>query len=164
MLRVVALALVCLGLSGCGSYRPLYGKGPDGSSITSSLSGLSVAEQRTRAGQLLRNEILDGTQSGAVQRFGVKLEVTERTTDVAALSSTLGTRKRYSLNAHYELYDATSGKTLNAGSSFSNVEFDSINVPVSDLSAADNARMRAAKELGQDIKLRLAAFLAAQKG
>ena len=68
------------------------------------------------------------------------------------------------MSAHFELYDTASGKSLNSGNSFSNVEFDVINVPVSDLSAADNARARAAKELGQDIKLRLSAILAAQKG
>lgn len=164
MLRLAAIALICLGLAGCGSYRPLYGKMPDGSSIASSLSGLTVSEQHNRAGQLVRNEILDGTENGAVQRYGVKLDVTESTTDVAALSVSTGTRKRYNLSAHYELYDTSSGKTINAGNSFSNVEFDVINIPVSDLSAADNARTRAAKELGQDVKLRLAAFLATQKG
>jgi LPS-assembly lipoprotein len=164
MLKAAAISFLCLALAGCGAYRPLYGKGPDGTSIATSLSGLSVAEQHTRAGQLLRNEILDGSGSGAVQRYGLKLDVAEHTSDVAALSSTLGTRKRYNMSAHFELYDTASGKSLNSGSSFSNVEFDVINVPVSDLSAADNARSRAAKELGQDIKLRLAAILAAQKG
>jgi LPS-assembly lipoprotein len=164
MLKAAVISFLCLALAGCGAYRPLYGKGQDGTSIATSLSGLGVAEQHTRAGQLLRNEILDGSASGAVQRYGLKLDVTESTADVAVLSSTQGTRKRYNMSAHFELYDSTSGKSLNNGSSFSNVEFDVVNVPVSDLSAADNARTRAAKELGQDIRLRLAAFLAAQKG
>ena len=163
MLKAAAISFLCLSLSGCGAYRPLYGKGPDGTSIATSLNGLSVVEQHTRAGQLLRNEILDGLGSGAVQRYGLKLDVTESTSVVAALSALSSTRKRYNMSAHFELYDSTSGKSLNSGSSFSSVEFDVVNVPVSDLSAADNARSRAAKELGQDIKLRLAAFLATQK-
>jgi LPS-assembly lipoprotein len=163
MLKVAAVSLLCLALAGCGAYRPLYGKAPDGTSIATSLRGLTVTEQHTRAGQVLRNEILDGTEAGGVQRYNLKLDVTEHTTDVASLSGTFGTRTRYNLTARYELFDSTTGKTINSGSSFSNVEYDVVNIPVSDLSAADNARMRAAKELGQDIKLRVAAYLASQK-
>ncbi len=160
--RVTLLACVALLLASCGSYRPLYGKGPDGLSVASSLSSLSVQEQHTRASQMLRNEILDGTGTGR-QRYDLKLDVTEKTVDVANLSSTNNLRRRFMLSAHYEMVDTLNSKTLTAGESFSNVEFDTINVPVSDLAAADNAKMRAAKELGQDIKLRLAAFLSSQK-
>jgi LPS-assembly lipoprotein len=161
-LRIIFLLAAAIELASCGSYRPLYGKGPDGMSVASSLSSLSVQEQHTRASQMLRNEILDGTGTGQ-QRYNLKLDATEKTVDVANLSSTTNLRRRFMLSAHYDLVDTLSDKTLTSGESFSNVEFDTINVPVSDLAAADNAKMRAAKELGQDIKLRLAAFLSSQK-
>ncbi|MDE2383649.1 MAG: hypothetical protein KGO53_03430 [Alphaproteobacteria bacterium] len=163
LLRLITLGLVALSLSACGTYRPLYGKGPDGLSVAGSLAGLSVEEQHSRAGQLLRNELLDGAGTGQA-RYALKLVVSERTMDVASLSSSSATRKRYNLSAHYELTDTRAGKMVTSGESFSNVEFDTLNIPVSDLTAADNARSRAAKELGQDIKLRLAAFLSTQKG
>ena len=63
----------------------------------------------------------------------------------------------------FRSFDAKSDKSTTSGDSFSNVEFDTVNVPVSDLQAEDAARSRAAKELGQDIRLRLATFLATQK-
>ncbi|MEP6828440.1 MAG: LPS assembly lipoprotein LptE [Aestuariivirga sp.] len=163
MLKATLALLLCLTLAACGTYRPLYGKRPDGTSVAESLSSMAVQEQHTRSGQLLRNELLDGTQSGAGQRFTLKLDVTERVIYVASLSSSSAARKRFSLTAYFELFDAKSDKSATAGDSFSNVEFDTVNVPVSDLQAEDAARSRAAKELGQDIRLRLATFLATQK-
>ena len=163
MLKATLSLLLCFMLAACGTYRPLYGKGPDGTSVAASLSSMSVQEQHTRSGQLLRNELLDGTQSGGQQRFSLKLDVTERIIYVAGLSSSSATRRRFNLTAHFDLFDGQSNKSVTAGDSFSNVEFDTVNVPVSDLQAEDAARLRAAKELGQDIRLRLATFLATQK-
>ena len=162
MLKATFALLLCLSLSACGTYRPVYGNGPDGTNVSGSLSSLSIAEQHSRSGQLLRNELLDGTHAGGQQRFRLKLDVTERVIYVGSISPSTAVRKRFYLAAHYELFDANSEKPSTAGDSFSNVEFDTVNVPVSDLQAEDTARSRAAKELGQDIRLRLATFLATQ--
>jgi LPS-assembly lipoprotein len=161
--RLTLLGFIAVQLAACGTYRPLYGKGPDGTNVAGSLAALSVEEQHSRAGQLLRNELLDGAGKGQIH-YSLKLVVTERVIDVASLSSSSAARKRYSLAAHYELDDMATRKPVTNGDSFSNVEFDILNIPVSDLTAADNAKSRAAKELGQDIKLRLAAFLSSQEG
>ena len=163
-LRIGVLVVCACALSACASYRPLYGKGTDGLSVNQGLANISVPEQHTRAGQLLRNELLDGIGSSPSSRFSLKLDIIEKTLDVSSFASSSAERKRYSLSAHYELLDSASGKIGTSGESFSNVSFDTINQPVADLNAADNARLRAAKELGQDIKLRLAAFLSTQKG
>jgi len=156
--------MAALSLSACTAYRPLYGKGPDGIGVTQGLAGIFVPEQHGRAGQLLRNELLDGIGASHTSRFSLKLDITEKTVGVSSLSAVSAARKRYSLLAHYDLIESVSGKSVTSGESFSNVSFDTINQPVSDLNAADNARLRAAKELGQDLKLRLAAFLSSQKG
>ncbi len=163
MLKATVALLLCLSLAACGAYRPLYGSGPDGTGVAASLSSMSVQQQHTRSGQLLRNELLDGTHGDGPQRFNLKLDLIERIIYVASLSSSSATRRRFNLSAHFELFDTASSKALSAGDSFSNVEFDTVNVPVSDLQAVDAARSRAAKELGQDIRLRLATFLATQK-
>ena len=160
--KLLLVASLCM-LGGCSGLRPLYGTAGGGSSVVANMSALAVEEQHTRAGQIIRNELLDGV-STASPRFALKLLVTERVIDVASLSSTLGSRKRYALSAHYELVQFGSGKPVNSGDSFSNVEFDTINVPVADLQAADDARRRASKELGQDLRLRIATFLSATKG
>ena len=165
MLKRISQLLVVVSLcvlSGCSGFRPLYGTASGGGSVAADMSSLAVEEQHTRGGQILRNVLLDGVKPGQA-RFALKLQVTERVINVASLSSTLGSRSRYALTVHYELIDSASGKSLTTGDSFSNVEYDIINVPVSDLQAADDARMRAGRELGQDLRLRIAAFLSASK-
>jgi LPS-assembly lipoprotein len=158
-----ALVVGLFGLSGCSGLKPLYGTASNGSSVASDISALSVEEQHSRAGQIVRNELLDGVKPGQT-RYSLKLQVTERVIDVATLSSTLGSRKRYALSSHYDLVDSVGGKTVTTGDTFSNVEFDTINQPVADLQAADDARNRAGRELGQDLRLRIAASLSALKG
>lgn len=160
--KLLLVASLCM-LGGCSGLRPLYGTAGSGPSVVANMSALAVEEQHTRAGQIIRNELLDGV-STRTPRFSLKLLVTERVIDVASLSSTLGSRRRYALSAHYELAEFGSGKPVNSGDSFSNVEFDTINTPVADLQAADDARRRASKELGQDLRLRIAAFLSVTKG
>jgi LPS-assembly lipoprotein len=55
------------------------------------------------------------------------------------------------------LADASTGKVVVTGSSFSNVSYDTVEQPIADLQAAENARERAAREVAEDIRLRLAA-------
>jgi LPS-assembly lipoprotein len=166
MLKQISQLMIVVSLcavSGCSGFRPLYGTASGGSSVAADMSSLAVEEQHTRAGQIIRNELLDGVTPG-LARYTLKLAVTERSINVASLSSSLGSRARYALSAHYELIDSQSGKSLTVGDSFSNVEYNLIDVPVSDVQAADDARMRAGKELGGDLRLRIAAFLSANKG
>ncbi len=161
--RIACLGILTIVLAGCGTYRPLYGKGPDGTSVAASLAAISVEEQHSRAGQLVRNELLDGTSAGHL-RYSVKLLVTENVFGIAGHSGSQGVRYRYNLAAHFDLIDQATSKSVTHGDSFSNVEFDTLNIPAADLAAQDTARTRAAKELGQDLRLRLAAALSAQKG
>jgi len=156
MLRKCAAAVLFLSLSGCSGYKPLYGTASG--TVAADISALAVEEQHTRAGQIIRNELLDGVKPGAA-RYNLKLVVTEKLIDVATLSSRLGSRRRVALSVHYDLIDTNGVKSLTSGDSFSNVEFDTINQPVADLQAAEDAKRRAGKELGQDIRLRIAAFL-----
>jgi LPS-assembly lipoprotein len=149
----------CLLLSGCSSYRPLYGRATDGTSVTAALSAISVNEQRTRAGQLVRNNVLGGSNTDGASRFELRMVPTETTTAISDLAGTHTRRIRYGLSVAYELVELSSGTLLNRGTSFSNVPYDIVREPVADLQAANNARDRAAVEVGQDLRLRLAAFL-----
>jgi LPS-assembly lipoprotein len=154
----VAAALP-LGLAGC-SHKPLYGRDSAGNSAASALGEVAIDDQKTRAGQLLRNElILSFGGSGSSARYVLKLDVTEETQSVSSVAYEKTARLRYHLSAKYVLVDA-SGQALTEGSSFSAVPFDTIDEPVADIRAAENARERASRELAQDIRLRISAYLA----
>lgn len=155
----IAILICLLALNGCTGYRPLYGKGPTGAGVPEALASVSIPEQNSRSGQLIRNEMLS-TMGSASSRFSLRLTVTEKTIDVSTLSQSNLRRKRYNLTAHYELVNGVSGKVETTGDSFSNVSFDTVRQPVADLQAANNAMERAATEIGQDLRQRIAAFFA----
>jgi LPS-assembly lipoprotein len=143
-------------LAGCG-YRPLYGGG-DSSNAARGLSQIAVQEQKTRAGQLLRNELLSshlGADSGNAT-YTLAMDVTETGKANAGSSE----RVVYRMTANYRLVENATGKQVDEGKSFSSVSFDTVSEPLADLQAENNARQRAARELGQDIKTRLAARFA----
>jgi LPS-assembly lipoprotein len=155
---VVVLALL---MAGC-SYRPLYGKSSANSSTAIELSDVAVEEQATRAGQLLRNELISAMGPSGSGRYILRLEIVEKTQFVSSVAKSVVDRNRYRLNVTYHLVAPGSGKELTSGKSFSNVSYDTVREPVADLQAAENARERAARELAQDLRLRLSAYFAGQ--
>lgn len=162
MRKLIAIALAAAmapAMAGCG-YRPLYGSTESGGpGVVQALSGVSVEEQRTRAGQLVRNELISAFGGGGSQ-YVLRMAVTERTDNLSPLDSTKLERLRYRVMVTYQLVEAGSGKEVTAGKSFSTSEYDTVREPVSDLQAAENARDRATRELAQDIRLRVSAYFA----
>ena len=152
------LAVAAMALAGCG-YRPLYGKTDANANVAAELSEIAVADQGERAGQLVRNELISTLGAGG-SRYLLKLDVTEKTQAVSSVAKSVVDRHRYRLNVSYLLVAAGSGEEMASGKSFSNVSYDTVQEPVADLQAAENARERAARELAQDLKIRLSAFFA----
>ncbi len=165
-LRFYCLLAGLLVVAGGCSYRPLYGTSQTGANVQSVLAGIAVDEQNSRAGQLVRNDLLAtmGESADGSMQYQLKLEPVEKTSLVSALPGQKLQRKRYRLNVKFALVNAASGKVVSEGASFSNVSFDTVQQPIADLQAADNARDRAAREVAEDIRLRLAAFVSAANG
>lgn len=159
--RFILLSSLWL-LTACGSYRPLYGTNSNGGSVVAELAGMRVSDQKTRAGQLVRNDILSGITSDGTSRYELRLMPTENSSSVSSLAGTNVKRMKYALSVTFELVDLNSGAVVKQGTSFSNISYDTVREPVADLQAANNARDRAAKEIGQDLRLRLAAALSSK--
>lgn len=156
------LIAASLALAGCNNYRPLYGAGADGKGVAVALSGIAVEEQKERAGQIVRNNLISSF-GGAGSNFILRLKSTEKSQVLSSLSGQKLERHRYNLKVGYELADAKSGETIVTGSSFSNVSYDTVEQPIADLRAAENAKDRAAREVAEDIRLRLAAHFSSTK-
>ncbi len=165
-LRSICLLAALLVLQGGCSYRPLYGTSQGGANVQSVLSGIAVDEQNSRAGQLVRNDLLStmGSTADGTFQYQLKFEPVEKTTLVSSLPGQKLQRKRYRLNVKFALVNVASGKVVSEGASFSTVSFDTVQQPIADLQAADNARDRAAREVAEDIRLRLAAYVSAANG
>jgi len=160
----IVLVASALGLAGCG-FTPLYGTTDAGSPVALKLASISVTEQDTRLGQLVRNEIVSGiSPAGSAGGLAYRLELEARGSEELAISAidTDTLRKHYRVNVSFVLYDASSGKPVYSGKTFSQVSYDRIDAPVANLQAQVNAQERAAAETGRDIRTRLAAFLSTQ--
>jgi LPS-assembly lipoprotein len=113
----------------------------------------------------VRNELISAFGSGSGSgRYLLKLSVRERGMGVSALRGTHVRRFRSQWTVKYALVEATGGKLLTSGESTSAVPFDLIDEPVSDMQAQENAKVRGAREVAQDIRLRLSAYFASVGG
>lgn len=157
----LALPLVALLLVGCTSYRPLYGDG--GAALTSQLGNIAIEETDNRAAQLVRNDLLLSVRGEASDKgYVLTLTPSEKRTKVSTPFGMKLTRLRYTLTMTYVLRQKASGAEVLKGQAFSNVSYDEIEQPIADLQAAENAQLRASREVAEDIRLRLAAFLSRQ--
>jgi LPS-assembly lipoprotein len=162
--RQVLLACAAAALAGCG-YRPLYSSVDGKEGVATKLAGIGIPEQRTRYGQLVRNELLSAMSppgESAPARYHLALIVRESDSYVSRLPSQPVDRRRYRLSASYELLPVEGKKSVSRGSTFAAVSYDTVREPISDLQARNAAMQRAAIELAQDIRLRLSAFLSAE--
>ena len=164
MSRFLGVALgvgLALGLGGCG-FHPLYATGntPDG--MPSYFSQVFVEPIPGRQGVHLRNQLMDaltpeGTPASAAYRLAVKLEDLKE--GLAIQTNTQITRYNYHLTAKYELRDTVSGEVLDKGTARAiaayNVAPDS---QFATQTAERDAQERAAREVGEDIRLRLGLY------
>lgn len=151
-----------LGLSACG-YQPLYATRDDGSSVSQKLAEVSVAQQSTRVGQLVRNEIVRSTRPVGTQaqdRYYLKLDAKGDAQTLINTSDTVHRRLAYNLTTKFQLVDAATQNVLFSGKAFSRVPYDRLEASFANVQARVNAEEQAARQVGQEVRTRLAAFLA----
>jgi LPS-assembly lipoprotein len=164
-LNQIGLPLLLLGavlLQGCG-YQPLYATRDDGSSVSQDLASVSVEIQSTRVGQLVRNEIVRSIRpagGAAPDRYVLKLAATGDSQTLVDTSDTVHRRLAYNLTTDFQLIDISSQKPIFSGRAFSRVPYDRLNASFTNVQARVNAEEQAAQQVGQEVRLRVAAFLA----
>lgn len=164
-LNQIGLPLLLLGailLQGCG-YQPLYATRDDGSSVSQDLASVSVEMQSTRVGQLVRNEIVRSIRpagGAAPDRYVLKLAATGSSQTLVDTSDTVHRRLAYNLTTDFQLIDISSQKPIFSGRAFSRVPYDRLNASFTNVQARVNAEEQAAQQVGQEVRLRVAAFLA----
>jgi LPS-assembly lipoprotein len=72
-------------------------------------------------------------------------------------------RNAIQITTTYELVDRSTGKILTKGTTFARVPYDTVRQPFADMQAQKDATERAAREVGVDIRTRLAAYFAKQQ-
>ncbi len=151
-----------LALSACG-YQPLYATRDDGSSVSQELAEVNVSQQSTRVGQLVRNEIVRSTRPVGTQaqdRYYLNFDAKGSAETLIDTEDTVRRRLAYNLTSKFQLVDAATRNVVFSGRAFSRVPYDRLDASFANVQARVNAEEQAAKQVGQEMRTRLAAFLA----
>lgn len=161
VLLSAALLLLSAGLAACG-FRPLYGEGSAGSAAA--LAQIRIANIPDRAGQELRNLLLDRlTPLGPPTQpaYVLSVNLRESRQDLAVRKDEFATRANLILRAAFTLAPADPADPRRfSGTAVSANSFNRLRSDFATLSAEEDARRRALRTLAEEIRLRLAAALA----
>ncbi|MGQ0443684.1 MAG: LPS assembly lipoprotein LptE [Beijerinckiaceae bacterium] len=151
-------------LSGC--FQPLYGPLGSGGDVASELQAIAVEPIHNRLGHYLGNELIfgfNGTGSQVPAKY--RLFVTETEYGQNPLLDTVSgypSAANVVVNADYRLMLAGGGEPIAKGKATVVASYDRTSQRFSNLRAARNAEIRDAKRLADEIRIRVAAALAAR--
>ena len=166
LLGAVALGLFGSALAGCGSdgFRPLYGPTPTGAPLSERMSAVSVAPIGGRVGQRIRNELIfastGGSGASAPPQYMFEVIIRESVTSTLVRSTGEAAAQVYSLEANFRLIRISDKVVVLQGLSGGRAGFERYSSIFSNVRAREDAENRAAKTVADDIKSRLATFLA----
>jgi len=163
LFRMPVLAVGVAALAACG-FQPLYGSRVAGSAPVE-FSQIKIEPIPDRIGQQLHNHLLtllntDGRPDRP--RYVMKTHLTESLTALGVRKTAFATRANLQMRAVYNVTSAASGENVFSGDSTITVSYNILDSEFATLMAEKDARERAARELGEDIRIRLGVFFANQ--
>jgi len=156
MIRVAAIALLCVALAGCG-FHPLYGD----SHLSPRMATIYVEPVAEATGYELRNSLIDLLGSNGVtagKAYRLTLTVANSSQGVALQKDATITRYNNTLTVSYVLAD-NKGKELTHGSLTGLSSYNVATAPYATQSARRDADMRALQDIAQRLSLDLAVYL-----
>ena len=158
-------ALAVAATTGCG-FEPLYGRVGD-VSIADDLASIRIMPIANRAGQILRNHLLDGlTPRGEPQQaaYVLRVELFEPLPqDIGITRNESVVRYSYSTAARFRLHDAA-GKELLRSEASSVSTYEVTNSEFATVAGQLNARDRVLAEIATEIKAQIAVWFRTRRG
>jgi LPS-assembly lipoprotein len=157
-----AAILALVGFLGACGFRPLYGppEGPDGAAAPE-LASIDIKPIPDRVGQELHNHLLDLlTPRGRPENPTIELRVQLRESKelLAVAKSSFATRANLRMRAVFFLHNAGDADALFRGDAHVVSSYNVFEQDFATLMAEKDARSRAARELAQVIRTRLAVY------
>ena len=165
-LAILALAAAASVLAGCGDsgFRPLYGTASlGGANVNERMAQVEIAPIPGRVGQQIRNEVIFQTTGGGhalPPNYRLEVAIRESITSTLVKISGDASGSVYNLDASYRLVRLSDKKVVAQGKSISRAGFERFKSVFSNVRARRDAENRAARTVGQDLKTRIAAYLA----
>jgi LPS-assembly lipoprotein len=162
----LAVAAVLLLGAACG-FQPLYGsRTPGAAPVQAELEDILIEPIAERTGQKLYNFLRDRLNPRGrpdQPRYVLSVKLTERQENLALATDKTPTRANLTLIANYTLRSRDREELLYEGRSRTTTSFDIVQSLFSSYTATEDARARGALTLSDDIRVRLALFLARQR-
>ena len=158
-----ALFVLAAGLALSGCIQPLYGSLAAGGDVAGELQAIKVDDIPGRTGHYLGNELifaLNGTGAQVPAKYHLKVTLFE-TVQTPLLDTVAGypTAANIVVNADYQLLPAGGGEPVATGKLTALEGYDRTSQRFANLRAAQDAEIRAAKTLADQLRIRIAAAL-----
>ena len=162
-MRLLALALSALAISGCGLH-PLYGGGSSGA-VAATLGSVTVAPIAGRAGWLIRNKLVDRLGEGGSGAKAYRLDVTldDNITAFGVRSDQAATQERRTLRARFQLVDMKNGMVLLDDTAGSDTSIDIVSSEYATVAAEQTALENLSDVVADQITARVALFASRTK-
>lgn len=157
---------VCAGLmlagalSGCG-FHPLYGKAnPE---VVPELAAVKIDSIADRNGQLLRNMLyqkMNPEGEPANPKYVLRAKLDEIVQALAIQLNEVATRANLLMDAQYELTDLRTGKVVFRQDLRATTSYDIVQDEFANVTAQNDARKRALRQIGDDIATQLSFYFA----
>jgi hypothetical protein len=164
--RALIMATLAVTIAGCG-FHPLYApSGPH--DWDPALASISVAPIRDRPGQILEQALRENLNPGDMSvkpRWRLSTELTVQRADFGIQRNATATTSEVVISATYRLVDLDDkgNKQVYTNISRATGDFDQLSDAYATQVAADNARDRALQQVADDMVIRLALFVRAQR-
>ena len=158
-----AVAGLSLGLAGC--IQPLYGPTIGGGSMAADLQAVKIEPIPERLGHYVENALIfafNGTGSSPEPKYRLVVALTERmSTPVVNTFTGHAEAGDVNVDAQYKLFAINGdGQPITSGNVTQFVVYDRSTQRLSNVRAARDAEIRNARTLADQIRTRIAAFLA----
>ena len=164
-----SLSVAVLLLTGACGFRPLYAPSARGD-VVRGLANVRIIQIKDRVGQNLHNQLLDLLNpAGPPARpdYVLRIKLLESKESLAVRKSAFATRANLRINAKFRLNKVIKGvedmDTIFAGSSTGISSYNILDSSFATVMAEKNARQLAVRAIAQDIRTRLAVFIAQRR-
>jgi LPS-assembly lipoprotein len=161
--RLLGGGLALSALAGCG-FQPLYGGGGGRGTPGPAVAGMAetrIALIADRNGQVLRNHLLDQMNpkgSPSMPRYELRIGLAERRDNIGLAIDDSATYARLTLTASFSLVELAGGQPAFTGTSRWTNGFTVVPSHFGNIASEADARSRALREIGDDIRQQLALF------
>lgn len=155
-----SIVAMCLAAAGCG-FRPLYGT--DSGASVKRLAEIRIAPIADRVGQQLHNLLLDKLNPlgpPSAPRYVLNVKLRESRQNLAVRKDEVATRANLIVRASFQLRSLADDEVVLSANTLSANSYNILSSDFGTLSAENDARARAVREISDEIKSRVAIFLA----